>query len=102
MRTDITTWTSPGQTARTSVPASRPSSQIARPGQLHNPGRSLVHAVRRREVHSALAEQTFALIHVRALHANDDGHRDSQFLDRCDHALRQDVAAENTAENVDE
>ena len=54
------------------------------------------------KIHLALFQQPFAFIDVRAFHADDDRHRHAQFRDRGHDALREDVAPQDPAEDVDE
>src|SRR5205823_8497099 len=72
------------------------------PGQLYDPLRRFVHRVGGREIHPALLEQALPFLDVRPFHADDDRHPHAQLLHGADHALREHVAAQDAAEDVDE
>ena len=64
--------------------------------------RRLAHRVGRREVQAALLQHPLAFLDVGAFHPDDDRHRHAELLDRGNDALRQHVAAQDAAEDVDE
>src|SRR6266511_206982 len=76
------------------------SASLAR--QLHHLGRRVVHRVRGGEVHAAAVQQPFPFIHVRPFHADHDGHRHAELLHGGDDALREHVAPQDAAKDVDE
>src|SRR5579864_5603466 len=71
-------------------------------GELHDLVRRLAHRVGCREVHATLSQEPLALVDVRAFHSNDDRHRDAKLLDGSDDALREHIAPQNAAKDVDE
>src|SRR5438874_6699313 len=64
--------------------------------------RRFIHAVGGGELHTALAQQPLPFIDIGAFHSDDDRHGHAEILDCRDDALRQDVAAQDAAENVDQ